>query len=154
MQKSSTNWKQVRTALGLTQKQVAAALGVSANYVWMIEKGTNQPSADLQQKFWALTDGQALSTTEESDRSTQSPVHSKSPGVVREESPPYGARTLIYQIPVEPWEAIALLTDAEWGNLMTRAVESKNAGAIGALTHEMKRRAKLPEKMPKPKEQP
>ncbi len=58
MKKSSTNWREVRTALGLTQKQVAEAVGVSANYVWMIEKGENEPSPALQEKFDALAHGQ------------------------------------------------------------------------------------------------
>ncbi len=74
MKKTSSNWREVRTALGLTQKQVAEALGVSSNYVWMIEKGSNQPSPALQEKFDSLVRGDLVSDPEspDSNRSSKS----------------------------------------------------------------------------------
>lgn len=72
MKKSSSNWREVRTALGLTQKQVAEAVGVSTNYVWMIERGDNEPSPALQEKFDQLARGELVSLSARGGSNSQS----------------------------------------------------------------------------------
>lgn len=43
----------------MTQAELASALGVSTNYVWMIEKGTKEPSKKLVRKLVLLESGDA-----------------------------------------------------------------------------------------------
>ena len=42
--------KEIRTFLGFSQRQFAEALGVSRNYITLIEMGKRTPSGDLQRK--------------------------------------------------------------------------------------------------------
>ena len=43
--------KVIRTRLGIRQKQLARAVGVTANTIWRIETGRNQPSWKLATKI-------------------------------------------------------------------------------------------------------
>lgn len=139
MEKSSTKWKRVRTELGFTQKQVAEALGVSTNYVWMIEKGSHEPSAELDGKLEVLRVG----------RYTVTPPITKSNSLTTDPKSKRQDRSVpLYHIAVEPWEALELLTDDELSKLLSRAFDSRNAGALGALTYIVERRNKWEEAKP------
>ncbi|HWL54304.1 MAG TPA: helix-turn-helix transcriptional regulator, partial [Chthoniobacteraceae bacterium] len=46
--------KSVRSKLGMTQEQMAVALGITKGYVWSIEKGEKRPSQKVVSKLDAL----------------------------------------------------------------------------------------------------
>ena len=48
------NIKELRTAKGLTQEQLASECGVQLTTITMIELGENKPSVDLAKKLGAI----------------------------------------------------------------------------------------------------
>ena len=48
------NVKELRTAKGLTQEQLASECGVQRTTITMIELGENKPSIDLAEKLGAI----------------------------------------------------------------------------------------------------
>ena len=51
------NIKELRTAKGLTQEQLASECGVQRTTITMIELGENKPSIELAKRLGAIFDG-------------------------------------------------------------------------------------------------
>ena len=75
MSRLSDNLKQFRTAAGLTQPAVAAALGISRSAVAMYESGSREPELSL---LWQLADLYGISLDELAGRQ-----HPASPASVK-----------------------------------------------------------------------
>ena len=52
--KLGTAIKLIRTSSGLKQKQVATKLGVTSNYISLVESGNREPSVSLLKKLAAI----------------------------------------------------------------------------------------------------
>lgn len=49
--KDGTLWRKERKSLGLSQRVVAAAMGVSHAYIGELERGTRRMTADVRQRY-------------------------------------------------------------------------------------------------------
>jgi SOS-response transcriptional repressor LexA len=85
----------LRTMLGMSQSEFAKKIGVSRNYVSMLERGAKEVSVDS-------SIGILFQILEENPkRSDLNPKHSDL--ILRENPPPYGARGSLREIPVLGW---------------------------------------------------
>ena len=55
LDKKSNPLYRARKAAGLSQKEMAEKLGISKNYVWMMESGTKPITSDLAERIRNLT---------------------------------------------------------------------------------------------------
>lgn len=60
--------KEIRTSLNLSQREFADALGVSRNYITLIEMGRRTPSDELRRKAAQLANGEKLANSNGADK--------------------------------------------------------------------------------------